>query len=88
VFVWPPPVTEAALTSGEDADGRHAHGQRDRGIGAPVRERVDRVHESGARPQVQPVPANAVAVNPAGSVSVTVTVPEEAPVPTFDTEIV
>src|SRR5215475_9071444 len=50
-----------------------------------------RVHTIGTAegdPQVQPVPLTAVAVNPMGSVSVTVTVPSVAPTPIFLTVIV
>src|SRR5262249_13997126 len=45
----------------------------------------ERVHVSVARFAVQPDPPIAVALNPAGRASVTVTVPAEAPVPTLVT---
>jgi hypothetical protein len=47
-----------------------------------------RVQVRVARVQLQPLPLNAVAVNPAGSVSTTVTVPLVGRVPIFDTTIV
>jgi hypothetical protein len=43
------------------------------------------VHDSGESVHPQPVPEKAVAVNPAGSVSLTVTVPAVGPDPRFDT---
>jgi hypothetical protein len=46
---------------------------------------VLRVHDTVDTRHDQPVPDSAVAVNPAGSVSLTVTVPTVGPVPTFDT---
>jgi hypothetical protein len=45
---------------------------------------VLRVHDSGDSVHPHPVPEKAVAVNPAGSVSLTVTVPAVGPVPMFD----
>jgi hypothetical protein len=43
------------------------------------------VQVSVARAQVQPAPASAVTVKPAGGVSVTVTAPLDAELPTLDT---
>jgi hypothetical protein len=42
------------------------------------------VHDKGASVHDHPVPENAVAVNPAGSVSLTVTAPAVGLDPTFD----
>ena len=48
----------------------------------------DLLHVSVARVHVQPVPAMAVAVRPAGRVSASVTAPGAEPAPMFETVIV
>jgi hypothetical protein len=88
VFVWPPPETTAALTSGEDADAETLTVRVSGGYAAAAARASLRVQDRGVSAQLHPVPENAVAVRPAGSVSATVTVAEVGPMPTFETAIV
>jgi hypothetical protein len=88
VFVWPPPETVAALMSGDDADAETFTVSVTGGYEADDASTSLRVQERGVRLQLHPAPESAVALNPEGRESVSVTVPDVGPVPTFDTAIV
>src|SRR5947199_282217 len=81
VLVSPPPETVAVLVCGDVALAATSTVRVIAGYEDPAANALLRVQESVARTQLQPVPAIPVAVKPAGSVSVTVTVPLVAAVP-------
>ena len=88
-LVSPPPETVAVLVTLAGALVATLTVSVSGGALAPAAIGSLRVHESvGTSVHVQPVPANAVAVRPVGSVSVTVIVPIVAAAPAFLTVIV
>ena len=81
VFVSPPPLMVATLLSVPETELPMLTVSVIAGYELPAASASERVQVTVATVQLQPVPLNAVAVNPAGSVSETVTAPELAAFP-------
>jgi hypothetical protein len=87
-FVSPPPDTATLFVTLAGALAETFTVSVIGGYAAPAARLSDRVHVRFARFVVQPVPLIVVAINPAGSESVTVMDPDEAAFPTLVTMIV
>src|SRR5437016_7184600 len=81
VTTSPPPDTEAELVTELEAVADTFTVSVIAGYGEPAAKASERVQVNVASVHDQPVPEIAVAVRPLGSVSATVTVPLDAPVP-------